>query len=61
MSTIIYDGEIHAEIWTREVLISQLERALSILKTPESELTRVEIAQIMIEVDHKEQTLAVIV
>lgn len=61
MSTIVYDGTLHEEIWTKEALISQLDRALSILRNGnESDLIRVEIAQIMVEIDRKEHTIVVI-
>lgn len=60
MSTTVYEGKLHNDIYTKEVLVNQLKNALTALKDNESTLFYFEFAGLFIELDRNVSTIYVI-
>jgi hypothetical protein len=60
MSTTVYDGELHGEIFTKDVLITQLEKAVEDLRKSEGKLFCFSFAGISIEIDGHEDEIHII-
>lgn len=60
MSTTVYEGPLYGDMHTKEVLISQLEKALADLKASEGNLFYFDFAGLHIEIDGCEQAIYVI-
>lgn len=60
MSTPVFEGTCHGEIWAKEALEQQLEQALSDLHANKSNLILIEIAGLKIEIDRNDLSLCVI-
>jgi hypothetical protein len=60
MSTTVYEGSFYNDLYTKEVLVKQLETALADLKANESNSFHFDFAGVQIEIDRKEPAVYVI-
>lgn len=60
MSTTVYEGTLYNDIYTKKVLVQQLEKALADLKASEGNLFYFDFAELHIEIDRNESAIYVI-
>jgi hypothetical protein len=60
MSTTVYDAPLHGEIFTKQVLIAQLEKAAEDLRKSEGKLFVFSFAGLSIEIDGHEDEIYII-